>query len=393
MQNDELQIVTSAEFRAEVERNLTRDAAAVALDSRVPNARLVATQVKYLQRAARKLPSYYQARAVLPSLAFEQSSSEQCAAHKRFEGRLAVDLTCGLGVDTLYLSRRFEHVVALEHNSTLAAITRHNLSLMGAHNVEVITTEAEEFLATLDHADLIYADPDRRSSEGRKMVCLADCSPNLELLLPTLRVKADRLSFKLSPLFDLTEARKAFGADADLEVISLGGEVKEVVVYISNLADSPTQGLTTATALGLGSYTATAEERNGRADIGSSIPFESAHYTHLVVPDAALRKAGVVEGWCRQEGLDPRGPYGFATSEPTTPLGHIYTIEESHPYSPKRLKPIVGRTIQLIRHSFPLSSGAICKALGAREGAGATWAFAEIEGKMWALRLGAINNR
>ncbi len=380
METEELSILLSEEFRQEVERNIGREPNAIALDRRVSNARLVATQVKYLQRAMKKLPSYYAARAILPSLAFEQSSSEECAAHKPFAGTLAVDLTCGLGVDTLYLSKRFERVVAIERNPTLAEITRHNLALMGARNVEVVCGNSEEYIATLAHADLIYADPDRRSAEGKKMVCLEDCSPNIAALLPLLRTKTNHIVVKLSPMFDTTEALVAFGEGASVEVVSLGGEVKEVVVTWSR---ESTESHITATALGLGSFGVAVErEKNS-----TKHDFNPSRYTHLIVPDAALRKAGIVAEWCKVEGLDHYGAYGFATSEPTTAMGHIYNIEVCLPWQPKRLKPLVGRTLQVIRHSFPLSTVAICKALGAREGAGDRWAFAEIDRELWAMKI------
>lgn len=383
MENEELRILLSEEFGAEVERNITRDVNAIALDRRVPHARLVATQVKYLQRAAKKLPSYYAARAILPSLAFEQSSSEECAAHKPFGGKLAVDLTCGLGVDTLYLSKRFERVVAIEHNPTLAEITRHNLALMGAENVEVICGESEEYIETISYADLIYADPDRRSAEGRKMVCLADCSPNIEKLLPLLKKKSDRIVVKLSPMFDIKEALRDFGAESSVEVVSLGGEVKEVVAVWSKGA---TRSTTTATALGCGSFEVATE----RTPVTNRKEFDPSGYEYLIVPDAALRKAGVVAEWCEAEGLDSYGSYAFATTKPSTALGHMYNIEVCLPWQPKKLKPLVGRTIQVVRHSFPLSTAAICKALGAKEGAGDRWAFAEIDRELWAMKITEI---
>lgn len=380
MESGELEILLSEEFRAEVERNIGRSAESIALDRRVPHARLVATQVKYLQRAEKKLPTYYSSRAILPSLAFEQSSSEECAAHKPFSGKLAVDLTCGLGVDTLYLSKRFERVVAIEHNPTLAAITRYNLALMGAENVEVIAGESEEFLATLTHADLIYADPDRRSAEGKKMVCLEDCSPNMVALLPSLKEKSDALVVKLSPMFDIKEALVAFGREASVEVVSLAGEVKEVVVkWVKGCRDSTI----TATALGCGSFSVPTE----REPIAKNKEFNPTQYTHLVVPDAALRKAGIVGEWCCSEGLDNFGAYAFANHRPTTTMGHIYNIEVSHPWQPKKLKSLIGGRLEIVRHSFPLSTAAICKALGAKEGKGDRWAFAEIEHQMWAMKI------
>lgn len=383
MENGELEILTSAEFREAVEQNIERNPNDIALDGRVPHPRLVATEVKNLQRASRKLPSYYAARAILPTLATQQASSEECAAHKRFSGALAVDLTCGLGVDSLYLSRRFERVVAIEHNPTLAAITRHNLRLLGADNVEVLSGESEELLATIPHADLIYADPDRRSAEGRKMVCLEDCSPNIAALLPTLKERADHIAVKLSPMFDTTEALKQFGPGSDVEVISLGGEVKEVVVYWSRENSNPTIG---ATALGVGSF----EVAVGAAAPASTAPFVANKYSYLVVPDAALRKAGLTAHWCAAAGIDLHGAYGFSSERPTEPLGHTYNIIGAHPYQPKRLKSLAGRKVEIIRHGFSLPTTAILKALSAQEGAGTRWAFAEIGGDRWAFQIEEI---
>lgn len=383
MQNKDIELLLSPEVRAAIEENIERDPNEIALSKSVPAARVVATQVKYLQRSRRKLPSYYDSRAILTPLAFEQSSSEECAAHKRFEGGLAVDLTCGLGVDSLYLSRRFGRVIACERNAELADITRHNLKLLGADNVEVLTTDAESLLDTITHADLIYADPDRRSNSGRKMVCLEECSPNIADLLPLLKSKADHLAIKLSPMFDTTEALVRFGEGSDVEVISLAGEVKEVVVYWSRgKADSEI----TATALGVDSFTLSAQKSHATPP---SVPFDPTRYHYLVVPDASLRKAGLVAEWCKREGLDCYGHYGFATERPEAAMGRIYNIKVSHPYQPKHLKRLFpkGSGIQLIRHSFPLSSAAICKALGVKEGAGSKWAFAEIDKALWAIEL------
>ena len=83
-------------------------------------------------------------RCILPPLAFEQASSEACAAHKRIDGDTALDLTCGLGVDALFLSRRFRRVVTLERNAMLARVASENFSRLGATNIEVVNTSAED---------------------------------------------------------------------------------------------------------------------------------------------------------------------------------------------------------------------------------------------------------
>ena len=180
---DELELLKSEELRRAIDENIERDPAAVALDSRVPHARLVATQVKYLQRARHKLPRLYEARCIIPPRAFEQSSSEESARRKAISGNKLLDLTCGLGIDSLAFSEHFDRVVALERDEVLAEVVRHNMRLLGVANVEVITTTAEEYLANCtEQFDWLFADPDRRSDKGQKMVCLEDCSPNMVTL-------------------------------------------------------------------------------------------------------------------------------------------------------------------------------------------------------------------
>ena len=139
---EEYELLCLPEVREAVHRARGRDPLSVAMDCRVPHARLVATQVKYLARAEEKLPSYAAAECILPPRAFEQASSEACAAHKRIEGDTVLDLTCGLGVDALYLSRRFRRVVALERDPVLAHVTACNLARMGVANVEVVHAAA-----------------------------------------------------------------------------------------------------------------------------------------------------------------------------------------------------------------------------------------------------------
>ena len=121
---EEYSLLLTAEVRRAVAAARGRDPLEVALDRNTPHARLVATQVKYLARAEAKLPSYAAAQCILPPLAFEQASSEACAAHKRIAGGAVLDLTCGLGADAFFLARRFRRVVTLERAQTLARILK-----------------------------------------------------------------------------------------------------------------------------------------------------------------------------------------------------------------------------------------------------------------------------
>lgn len=376
---EEFELLRTEELRQAVAAARGRDPLDVALDRTVPHARLVATQVKYLARAERKLPTYAAAQCILPPRAFEQASSEATAAHKAIEGDTVLDLTCGLGVDSLYLSRRFRRVVALERDPLLARITSENFSRMGVANIEVVNTSAEEYLRQEGlHFDWIYADPDRRSAEGRKLVLLEACSPDIVALKPKIDRITARLCLKNSPLFDVDEALRLF-PDSRVEVLSLGDECKEMLIY----ADG-TGPLVTATALGIGSFAAAPG-----AVPPETPPFDPERFRWLVIPDVALRKArltrlhlaGKADCWSDNG-------FGFAAAEPHGVIGRVSPIESIEPYDPKRLKrALKGRGVEILKRDFPLPPDELMRRLGAHPGADVRMAFTKIGNDFWAIRL------
>ena len=376
---EEYDLLRSDELRQAIAAARGRDPLEVALDRTVPHARLVATQVKYLARAERKLPTYAAAQCILPPRAFEQASSEATAAHKRIAGDTVLDLTCGLGVDALYLARHFRRVVALERDPLLARITADNLSRMGVANIEVVNSSAEEFLGREGlHFDWVYADPDRRSAEGRKQVRREACSPDIVALRPAIDRIAPRLCLKNSPLFDVDEALRLFPGSR-VEVVSSGDECKEVEVYADGSGP-----LVTATALGTGSFSA----RPGAA-APEAPAFDPVRYHWLVVPDVALQKArlarlhlaGKADCWSDLG-------FGFAEEEPHGIIGRVLPVERIEPYDPKRLKrELKGRGLELLKRDFPLPAEELMRRLGTRPGADLRMAFTKIGNDFWAIRL------
>lgn len=377
--SEEYELLCLPEVREAIHACRGRDPLAVAMDGRVPHARLVATQVKYLARATEKLPTYAAAECILPPRAFEQASSEACAAHKRIEGETALDLTCGLGVDALALSRRFRHVVALERDPVLARITADNFARIGVTNVEVVNASAEEFLRRKGlHFDWIYADPDRRSDKGLKQVRLEDCSPDIVALRPLIARASARLCLKNSPLFDVDEALRLFPRSS-VEVVSLGDECKEVMVY-----DDASGPRIIATALGIGSFETCPGEQAPLPEA-----FDPDRYRWLVVPDVALRKArltrlhlhGKADCWSDNG-------FGFAAVEPQGIIGRVLPIESIQPYDPKRLKrELRGCGIDLLKRDFPLAAEELMRRLGAHAGAERRLAFTKIGDKFWVIRI------
>ncbi|MBR5104946.1 MAG: methyltransferase domain-containing protein [Alistipes sp.] len=378
---EEFAILCSEECYEAVKANIDRKPTDIALDKRVAHASVVATQVKNLQKARTKLPSYYAVQAIVPTLAYEQSSSEECAERKQLEGESVLDLTCGLGVDSLALAKRFKRVVTLERNEMVAKVARENFRRLGAENIEVVCSSAEEYLATCtDHFDWCFSDPDRRGAKGEKLVRLEECSPNVVALMPTLKRIADKICIKCSPLFDVDEAFRLFG-DCAVETVSLGGEAKEVNIYIDGSAPH-----LTAVAVGIGEFSSSIEERNSAR--WSAQPSGLSQYRYITLPDVALQHSRMVavafEGKC-----DVWSNNGVALSveKPEGVLGRTFEVEAIYNIDSAFKRVIKGAKAEIYRRDFPMANAEICKRYRCSEGGKEKWCFTRIGENFIAIKF------
>lgn len=382
LSNADIDIMATEEFRQSVLRNIGRDPVMVALDKHVDNASLVATQVKYLQRAKHKLPRLYEAGCIIPPRAFEQSSSEESAGVKAISGGSLLDLTCGLGIDTISFAERFDRVVALERDEVLARVVRYNLGLLGIKNVEVVTTAAEDYLSGCkEHFDWVFVDPDRRSAEGKKMVRMEDCSPNVLEQMPHIERVADRLGVKLSPLFDVEEARRLFPC-SEVEVVSIAGECKELNVYTK--AQKEALRIVIA-GVGVWEYDFGATTAQPTA---APLDVEGARY--LIIPDVAMQKGRVaVAEFGRYAQIWSNNGYAFAGVLPEGKLpAKIYEIERIERYNPKQLKrEFKGVGVEILKRDTQLSVDAVRKATGMRAGSERMIAITSIESDVWVVHI------
>lgn len=382
---EDIEILCSKEVRQAIEDNIDRKPTDIALDKRVPYASIVATQVKNLQKSRTKLPSYFAVRAIVPTLAYEQSSSEECAMRKELSGESVLDLTCGLGVDALALSKRFRRVVTIERNEGVAAVAKENFRRLGADNIEVVCSSAEEYLAgCTDHFDWCFSDPDRRGAKGEKLVRLEECSPNIIALMPTLQRVAERICIKCSPLFDVDEAFRLFG-DCSVECVSLGGEAKEVNIYI----DGAGEQRLSAIAIGIGKFSCNAKYRGDMQ--WSCIPTDFTHYRYITLPDVSLQHARMVaaafNGKC-----DVWSNNGVALSEeqPEGVLGRTFKIEAIYNIDSAFKQVIKGAKTEIYRRDFPLSNAEICKRFRCSEGGTERWCFTRIGTMSVAIKMDNI---
>lgn len=208
------------------------------------------------QMARHKLPSWAAVERIVypPHLSMEQCSSEATALYKErlvsdlfFACQDAaesqfIDLTGGLGVDISFMSRRFSRAVYVEQQAGLCAIATENFKTLGL-DVTTVCSDASDYLRQMDHATLIYLDPARRDSRGARTFGIADCTPNVLLLLDELLQKADYVLLKLSPMLDWRKAMSDVGLQhvEQVHILSVDNECKELLLLLSAQGSSSPQ--------------------------------------------------------------------------------------------------------------------------------------------------------
>ena len=246
-------MVDTLEF---IKRHREDDVRQLAL-KRVPNEGIdlpwALTQIAGWQTARRKIPSW----AIIDSIVYPQHiSMEQCSSDRTSEYKAKliddsclaiadsevsfVDLTGGLGVDFVAIAKTLHqhasavinHAVYVERSDELCTIARNNFPLLGV-DAEVVCTTAEEYLHTLKHTNLLFVDPARRDGAGRKMVGIADCTPDILSLKDEMLRKADMVMIKLSPMLDWHKAVADLGECVhEVHIVSVDNECKELLLIV-----------------------------------------------------------------------------------------------------------------------------------------------------------------
>lgn len=200
-------------------------------------------QIEGYQLARKKLPQWAATEGLWfpPRLSMEQCSSETTAQYKRdivrrlmpsCDDATLVDLTGGFGVDFCYMAQGFGTAVYVEQQEELCRTATHNMPLLGLRNARVVRGDGTSFLEALDYADIIYIDPARRDTAGRKTVAIDDCTPDVCSLQGELRAKARYTIIKLSPMLDITQALRTLTAVREIHVVSVKGECKELLLVL-----------------------------------------------------------------------------------------------------------------------------------------------------------------
>lgn len=169
-------------------------------------------------------------------LSLEQCSSEATALYKAslVDGDKMADLTGGFGIDCAFLARKFKAASYIERNEELCQLATVNFPALGLDHVRILHAESTAIIDSLDNVDLIFIDPARRDAHGGKIIAVADCEPNVAELASILLSKANKVMVKLSPMLDISQAISELPQTAEVHVISVNNECKELLLFLEN---------------------------------------------------------------------------------------------------------------------------------------------------------------
>lgn len=290
--------------------------------------------------------------------ALEQASAAPVAAHRA--ARLAphghvADLGCGIGGDALALATAGARVLAVERDPLRLALARANAETLGLAQ-QMVFLQRDLLAEPPPPADALFCDPGRRAG-GRRRFAVEAYEPPLSHIL-AWRARTPALAVKLAPGVETAE----LPADAELEFVSLDGELKEAVLWSAPLA-GPRRRASLLSSSG-------ARWSMERSDL-SAVPCPlSAPAAYLYEPDPAIIRAGLVTDLGAQLGaaqLDPQIAYLTAPSLLATPFARVWPVHEWLPFSLKLLRARVraykAGPVTVKKRGSPLDTDALARQL------------------------------
>lgn len=327
-----------------------------------------------------------------------QSVTELAEVTIPSRGKVA-DLTGGLGVDSWAFSEVAEEVLYNEMNPALAAAARHNFKALGVTNIFIKNSEAtSDSLKDIFgdfRPDVIFLDPARRDSAGKKVFLLEDCSPDVLKILPELFGISRFVLLKLSPMADITMAverldrtyeeylEMASGKGwngqwvREVHVVASGGECKELLI----LLDGEWNEGYSLTCREDGKTLTFKPEEITKAKAG----YPDSTFARIIFePGKSLTKAGVSNAICERFGLVKlaRFTHLYTISEPlsdseseqrTAPLkdfGKVFYVKEILPLNKSSMKDVGKRYphSEVSAKNIPMSSDELRTRLKVKSG-------------------------
>ncbi len=169
-------------------------------------------------------------------LGLEQSTSEIIARYlaQRFRTDWQViDLTCGIGANTVFLAEQVKEVIAIDLEAAKIWCAKQNADVYEVSNkIKFIVGDANDNIGA--EADAFFLDPARDRAGATKTRSFLNSRPALLEILPKLLAVTKNVAIKISPAFDYQEL-KLLPEEPEVEIISEDNNCKVAMLWFGDL--------------------------------------------------------------------------------------------------------------------------------------------------------------
>jgi len=332
------------------------------------------TQIVCRRKAAKKIPWFIgHDDFMFPDIV----SSEQCTDEKvaKFHARLVgadervLDMTAGLGIDSMAIAGHCRSVTAIELDKNKADCLRHNSKILGLTNFEVTNADSVEWLRdSAEHFDTIFIDPSRRKNSGERTYALKDCEPDITSEAEMILSHCERVIVKASPMLDISQTLKDLTYINRIFTVCRSGECKELLAELRHggsdiviIASDIDEGI---------EISVTPAELNNSHGVSYLSGEDVTEGWYLYEPNAALMKLGCWSAICRM----------FPAMIKAGRNTHLFFSREAYPDFPGRIlkiarildkrgrKDIKGARFNVAVRNFPLSADGLRRKLQLKDG-------------------------
>lgn len=351
------------------------------------------TQIACRSKCAQKLKEFVSNPDVIfPSvISAEQSTHESVAKyHAEIIGKASnvLDMTAGLGIDSMSIAKVSDNVTACEIDTYKANVLEYNSKVRNIDNLKVINIDSIEYLKTNDRLfDIIFVDPARRGTDNRRVYNFHDCQPDIINNISLLLEKGEKVIIKASPLLDISQTLKDIPHVISIRAVSVDGECKEILIEASkefsneNIIAEAVDLNAIGEIINLFSYRL---HNNNESDVHTDYPSDSDHSSDQafasvsdVVPDYYLYEPNAptmkLAPWKQIINQYP-------TLKKLAPSSHLFVSNEYYPEFPGRITKILSvlnkqdrkrlknERVNIVTRNYPLSTDMLRKELQTKEG-------------------------
>ena len=263
--------------------------------------------------------------------AMEQASSFEISSYRseRFKQyKYIADLGCSVGGDTFALAK-ISHTIGVDIDRLRLSMASANLQNLGlSPHTQLLQSDLTYSLPSKSGSMALFFDPARRSGQHR-FFSVQQYQPALNIIRNWLP-EYPAIGVKISPGVNLSELDEYA---AEIEFISLHGELKEAVLWFG-----PLKTATRRATILPGPYQLTNEE----VDHSSSFPNRISNpHTFLYEPDPAIIRSGLVSDLAEMINASQiDADIAYLTSEilVSTPFARVWRIDDWLPFNLKRLR-------------------------------------------------------